>query len=248
MTDLPVALVTGASRGLGAAIAARLAKDGFAVAVNYRSDGEAARRVAEEITAAGGTAEPFAADVTDERAVHELVAAIRARWGDVAALVINATGPQPKTPVRELSLAEIRMHQEFFVHSPQWLTRACLPGMLRAKHGRIVHIGSEISGMAAPEVASYAVAKAGQEALARAWAVELAPHGITVNTVAPGWIPVERHADVEAADFDRYRARVPSGQLGVPEDIAEAVAYFASPASGFTTGTRLLVEGGRHLT
>jgi len=138
--DPRVALVTGSSRGLGAAIARRLARDGLAVAVNARRGGADAEAVVAAIRADGGVAEHFAADVTDEGAVEELVSAVAAALGPIAVLVLNATGPQPDAPLEEVGWQEHVDQLEFFVKSPVLLGRAVLAGMRELGGGRIVHI------------------------------------------------------------------------------------------------------------
>jgi 3-oxoacyl-[acyl-carrier protein] reductase len=242
-----VALVTGSSRGLGAAIARRLARDGMAVAVNGRRGDEQAGEVARGIVDDGGTAAAFYADVTDERQSGELVDAITGRLGPVDVLVINATGPQPEGPVTEVTWEDYVAQLDFFVKSPVLLGRAVLPGMQARRYGRIVHIDSEVAHRPPPGRAAYATAKNAQIGLARSWARELAPSGITVNTVAPGFIPVERHADVPDEIVRAYLASVPAGQMGTPGDIAHAVSFFASEGAGFITGQRIVVDGGRGL-
>jgi 3-oxoacyl-[acyl-carrier protein] reductase len=127
------------------------------------------------------------------------------------------------------------------------LGRAVLPGMQARRYGRIVHIDSEVAHRPPPGRAAYATAKNAQIGLARSWARELAPSGITVNTVAPGFIPVERHADVPDEIVRAYLASVPAGQMGTPGDIAHAVSFFASEGAGFITGQRIVVDGGRGL-
>ena len=242
-----VALVTGSSRGLGAAIARRLAQDGFAVAVNgQRGDGQAGE-VAHTIRDDGGTAEAFGADITDQQQVAELVAAITSRFGPVDVLVVNATGPQPEAPVTGVDWADHLAQLDFFVKSPVLLGGAVLPGMVARHYGRIVHIDSEVADRPPPGRSAYATAKSAQIGLARAWARELAPSGITVNTVAPGFVPVERHAGVPAGIVDAYLASVPAGRMGTPSDIACAVSFLASEDAGFITGQRIVVDGGRNL-
>jgi 3-oxoacyl-[acyl-carrier protein] reductase len=242
-----VALVTGSSRGLGAAIARRLAADGMAVAVNGRPGDAQAREVARAIRDDGGTAGAFAGDVTDERQVTELAAAIRDSLGPVDVLVLNATGPQPDAPVTEVTWADHLAQLSFFVQSPVLLGHAVLPGMQARRFGRIVHIDSEVASRPPPGRSAYAAAKSAQIGLARSWARELAPFGITVNTVAPGFVPVERHADVPAETRNAYLASVPAGRMGTPADIAHAVSFLASDGAGFVTGQRILVDGGRSL-
>ncbi|MEV5498522.1 SDR family oxidoreductase [Nonomuraea fuscirosea] len=236
-----VALVTGASRGLGTVIARRLAADGFAVAVNYSRDRDGAERVAGEIRAAGGTAETFAADVTDESSVAGLVAAVAGRLGPVMVLVANATGPQPSVPVTDLTWQDHLDQLTFFVKSPTLLVQAVLPGMKERGGGRVIQIGSDIVNRKLPGMSAYTAAKAAQHAITEVWAKELGPYGITVNVVAPGWIPVERHTGLDESD---YLAEVPLGRMGTPEDVAAAVAYLASEDGAFVTGQRITVNGG----
>lgn len=240
----PTALVTGASRGLGAEIAARLAADGHPVAVNYARSAEGARSVVERIGATGGTARAYRADVTDAGEVTAMVDDVRRDLGAVGVLVVNATGPQPKVPADVLDWPDVAQHLDFFVKSPVLLLRAVLPDMRAAGWGRIVHIGSDVVRRLPLGNSAYAAAKAAQHGLVGVWAKELGPLGITVNTVAPGWIPVERHRDVDPEALTAYAAGVPLGRMGEPGDVAAAVAYLASDAGGFVTGAWLPVNGG----
>ena len=242
-----VALVTGSSRGLGAAIARRMARDGFAVAVNGRAGDEQVAAVGCAICEDGGAAEGFCADVTDERQVAGLVAAITDRFGPVDVLVLNATGPQPEAALTDVAWADHLAQLDFFVKSPVLLGRAVLPGMQARRYGRIVSIDSEVAHSPPPGRSAYAAAKNAQIGLTRSWARELAPFGITVNTVAPGFIPVERHADVPDEVRHAYLASVPAGRMGTPADIAHAVSFLASDDAGFVTGQRIVVDGGRSL-
>jgi 3-oxoacyl-[acyl-carrier protein] reductase len=244
MNTTRVALVTGASRGLGAAIAGRLAADGCAVAVNFRSGADLAEQVVNDIRAAGGSAQSFAADITDEAAVAGLVERITRRLGPVTVLVANATGPQPRVPVEDLSWQAHLDQLVFFVKSPTLLLQAVLPAMKARRWGRVIQIGSDIVDRALPGMSAYVAAKAAQLGLTRSWARELGPAGITVNAVAPGWIPVERHAHAPAEDLHRYLAEVPVGRLGVPDDVAAIVSFLASDAAAFLTGQRITVNGG----
>src|SRR5256886_11875954 len=242
-----VALVTGSSRGLGAAIARRLARDGLAVAVNGLSGDGRTAEVVTDIRAGGGVADAFPADVTDERQAIELVAAVGDALGPIHILVLNATGPQPEAPLAQVSWPDHLAQLSFFVKSPVLLGPAVLPGMQAGRFGRIVHIDSEVADRPPPGRSAYATAKSAQIGLTRSWARELAAFGITVNTVAPGFIPVERHAGVTAQIRNAYRASVPAGRMGTPDDIAHAVSFLASPGAGFITGQRIVVDGGRGL-
>ncbi len=242
-----VALVTGSSRGLGSEIARRLAAGGHAVAVNDSKGSPDAEAVAAEIRHRGGVAESFGADVTNEGAVAGLAEAVADRLGPIDVLVVNATGAQPEAPMAEVRWEDHLEQLEFFVKSPVLLGRAVVRGMRERSFGRIVQIDSEVADRPPPGRSAYATAKSAQIGLTRAWARELAPLGITVNAVTPGFVPVERHWDVPAAIRDSYVASVPAGRIGTPEDIAAAVSFLASDAAGLVTGQRLIVDGGRSL-
>lgn len=242
-----VALVTGSSRGLGRIIAQRLAQDGLAVAVNGLHGDGYAGQVVDAIRGGGGVADAFSADITNERQVADLVAAVTDRLGPIDVLVLNATGPQPEAPMTAVAWDDHLAQLEYFVKSPTLLARAVLPAMQARGFGRIIQIDSEVVDRPPPGRSAYVTAKSAQVGLNRAWARELAHLGITANTVAPGFIPVERHADVTAETKAAYLATVPAGRMGTPDDIAHAVSFFASEAASFITGQRLVVDGGRHL-
>ncbi|MBL7261313.1 SDR family oxidoreductase [Paractinoplanes lichenicola] len=238
------ALVSGASRGLGAHICRRLAADGWPVAVNYRSDADGAAKVVADIEAAGGTAAAFQADVTDEHEVRRLVAEVVQTLAPVRVVVANATGPQPASRAEDTTWQQHLDQLTFFVKSPTLLLHETLPHMRRLGGGRFIHIGSEMVGRALPGFSAYNAAKGAQLVLARTWARELGPDNVTVNVVAPGWIPVERHGDLTEDDTRDYVAGLPLGRLGTPQDIADVVAFVASDASRFITGERIHVNGG----
>jgi 3-oxoacyl-[acyl-carrier protein] reductase len=242
-----VALVTGSSRGLGRAIAERLARDGLSVAVNGLHDDQRASEVVDAIRRAHGVANAFSADITDEQQVSDLVRRVTSFLGPIDVLVLNATGPQPEAPVAEVTWEDHLAQLEFFTKSPLLLARALLPSMQARRFGRIIQIDSEVADRPPPGRSAYATAKSAQIGLMRAWAREVAHLGITVNSVAPGFVPVERHADVPAETRTAYLATVPAGRMGMPDDIANAVSFFASEAASFITGQRLIVDGGRHL-
>ncbi|MDB5171592.1 MAG: fabG10 [Phycisphaerales bacterium] len=242
-----VALVTGASRGLGAAIAVELARRGARVAVNYFGSADKAGRVVEEIREAGGEAVALGADVRDEAQVARMVAEVEKRYGPIDILVLNATGPQPMIKLEDLTWKHCLDQLEFFVKSPVLLVKAVVGQMKKRRHGRIINIGSEVFDRGVPEFSNYVSAKGAQMGLTRSWAMELAPWQITVNTIAPGWIPTERHAGDSQESKDAYAAAVPMKRMGVAREVAEAVAYLASDGAGFVTGQKLAVNGGNSL-
>jgi 3-oxoacyl-[acyl-carrier protein] reductase len=242
-----VALVTGASRGLGAAIAVSLGAGGARVAVNYFGSPQKAERVVAQVQHAGGTAAAFRADVRDEDEVNRLVAQVREQFGPIDILVINATGPQPFIRIEDLTWRACLDQLEFFVKSPVLLVKAVVGPMKERRYGRIINLGSEVFERGVPEFSNYVSAKGAQLGLTRSWALELAPWGITVNLVAPGWIPTERHVNDPQEMKDAYAAAVPLKHMGQPEDVGAAVAFLASDAAKFITGQKLSVNGGNTL-
>ena len=238
------ALVSGASRGLGAHICRRLAADGWAVAVNYRSDADGAAKVVSDIEEAGGKAAALQADVTDEDDVERLVADVERKLGTVQVVVANATGPQPAAKAEETSWQDHLDQLVFFVKSPTLLLHATLPHMRRLGGGRFIHIGSDMLERTLPGWSAYNAAKGAQLILARTWARELGVHDVTVNVVAPGWIPVERHGEITDDNSGGYVAEVPLGRMGTPQEVADVVAFVASDASRFVNGERITVNGG----
>ena len=203
--------------------------------MNYHRGPDPAEALVASIRAAGGKAAAFGADVTAPDDVAALVAAVSEQLGPIDVLVLNATGPQPERALEDTTWEHHAAHLDFFVKSPVLLGPAVLPGMRARGWGRIVHIGSEVAARPPAAQSAYVAAKGAQLALARAWALELAPLGITVNTVAPGWIPVERHADAPDAARDAYLATVPAGQFGVPADVAAAVSASRPPTMRATS-------------
>ena len=238
-----VALVTGASRGLGAEIAKTLAAQGAKVMVNYYKSHEAAANIVAEIRVAGGVAELAQADVLDEQACASLVGTTNAAFGALDILVINATPPQKMAAIEDYSADDYRSMLDAFVMSPFYLTKAALPLMKKMGSGRIINITSEVVDNGITEYSAYVAAKGGQKSWSHTMARELAPFGVTVNNVAPGWIPVERQGEDPVEEKVAYTARVPAGKMGTPRDVASAVAFFASEEAGFINGQSLAVNG-----
>ncbi|SHE93124.1 3-oxoacyl-[acyl-carrier protein] reductase [Kaistia soli DSM 19436] len=241
------ALVTGASRGLGAAIAKGLGAAGWTVAVNYAHDDAGAAGVVDAIEAAGGRAGAFKFDVTDRASVRHGVAEIEAALGPIGLIVNNATGPQPMKPIEEQSWDDHLDQLRFFVKAPLLILQAVLADWKARRGGIVINIGSEVVDIGNADFGHYVAAKAAMVGLTRSWATELGGDGIRVNLVAPGFIPVERHAEASPDSFEPYRRQVPLGHQGIPEDIAAMVVFLASPGGGFITGQTFAVNGGRTL-
>jgi 3-oxoacyl-[acyl-carrier protein] reductase len=239
------AVVTGSGGGLGRAIARRLARDGWAVGVNDVDD-VGASEVADAIKHDGGRALALTADATDATAVAEMVATARNRLGPVLVTVANASGPQGDVTIDDLSWEYMLGHLEFFAKSPLALLHAALPDMRAAGWGRVVHVGSDMFDRGAVGWSAYMAAKGALVGLTRGWAMELGREGITVNLVAPGWIPVQRHGDIPAEVEENRLVRQPIPRWGTPDDVADAVAYLVSEGAGFVSGQRLVVNGGIH--
>ena len=240
-----VALITGSTRGLGKEMALVLAKSGARVAMNYYGNQQLAEQSFADLEACGGEHCLVRADVTSEQGVAELVSEVADKLGPVDILVPNATCEQPLMPIEEYDWDFFQRMVDFFQKSPFLLTKACLPHMREQKWGRIVHLTSEVFRGSWPNFCPYASAKGGQTGLAMSNAREFAPYGVTVNIIAPGWIPVERHADATEQELADYLATAPMGQFGKPADVANALLYLVSDEAGFVTGTTLDVNGGR---
>ena len=181
-----VALVTGASRGLGRSMAGSLAGCGAKVAVNYFGSADLAANVVAELEAAGGVGKAFQADVTDEGEVKRLVAEVVEALGPIDIAVMNATGTQPFIKLEDLTWQDMRNQIDFFVKSPLFVAQQVVPGMKERRYGRIINIGSEVFERGVPEFSNYVSAKGAQLGLTRSWAMELAQWQITVNHVSPG--------------------------------------------------------------
>ena len=239
-----VALVTGSSTGLGRAIALTLGKAGARVALNYANNQSRAERAFAEFREAGVEAVLVRADVTTEEGVEALYRETEAKLGPPDILVPNATCDQPLKPIEEYDWAFHQAMLDFFIKSPYLLTRRGLAHMKAKKWGRIVSITSEVFQRAVAPFSAYVAAKGGQIGWSRSMSRELAPLGITVNMVAPGWIPVERHEKDPQEAKDEYLALIPAKRWGTPQDVASAVLYFASEEASFVTGQTLCVNGG----
>lgn len=243
--DGKVVLITGSTGGLGRAMAVGLGALGARVAMSYAHDAERAERAFAALREAGGEGVLVRGSVIEEEAVERVVGEVERALGAVDVLVLNATPPQPMAPLERAAWADYQSMLDYFVKSPYLLTRRVLPAMKARRAGRIINIGTELLGRGVRHTSAYATAKAAQHGWTRAMALELAPHGVTVNTVSPGWIPVERHAGTPPEILRSYHAGIPMGRWGTPDDVCGAVAYLASDAAGFVTGQHIYVDGGR---
>ena len=242
-----VALVTGSSRGIGAVIATRLAAAGASVAINYRSNADAADAVIDEIRAAGGEALRVPGDVSDENAAEAVVKTTADRLGRLDILVNNA-GINRDRLVMRMSAADWDEVLTVNLRGTFLPTRFAIPLMLRQRYGRIVNISSVVGLSGNPGQANYAASKAGQIGLSKAIAREVASRSITVNAVAPGFIEVGEDGGMTAQLTDEQRsqvlARIPAGRFGSADDVAAAVLYLVSPGGGYINGQTLTIDGG----
>ncbi len=234
------ALVTGASRGIGAAIARALATDGWSVGVNYRTDAEGARSVVEEIAAGGGQALEIEADVADESSVERMFDTIEDRFGPVLVLVNNA-GVRNDRLVQGLSkqdwarIIDVNLNGAF--HTIQ---RAIRP-MTQKRFGRIINLSSISATRPQPAQAAYAASKAGVEALTRTVAQEVTRRGVTVNAIAPGLVDTDFIPEsLKSADAMRV---LPARRLGKPEEVAAVASFLASEEAGYISGTVITMDG-----
>ena len=239
--DGQIALVTGASRGIGRAVALALSGEGAEVVVNYASSPDAAEAVVAEIQANGGSAYALKADVSDEASVDDLIKTVLTRSGRIDVLVNNA-GITRDGLLMRMKTEDWQAVINLNLTGVFLCTRAVTRPMLKQRSGRIINITSVVGLMGNAGQANYAAAKAGVVGLTRSSAKEMASRGITVNAVAPGFIATDMTKDLEA---DAILSAIPLGRFGSPDQVAGAVRFLAAdPASAYITGQVLQVDGG----
>src|SRR6478609_8875198 len=240
-----VAVITGASRGIGAATALVLAERGYRVVVNYRSSAEEADEVVRAATAAGGEAVAIRADVTEADDVAAMVSKTEQRWGRVDVLVHNALIPFDVPSFADLSWEQLGGKLDRELRAAYLITKAVVPGMVSRKYGRLVYLSAGLSRRPREGMITLGVAKAALDQFVRYIALELAPNGITANLVAPATVDETKVTEQLTTDqIGHLGATNPMGRLVRPAEVAKTVAFLVSEESGFTTGHYLPVNGG----
>ncbi|MFB6081134.1 MAG: SDR family NAD(P)-dependent oxidoreductase [Haloferacaceae archaeon] len=239
-----VALVTGSSRGIGAATVKLLADRGARVAINYRTSEEEANGVADEVRSEGGEALVVQADVRDEAAVERMVETITDRWSAPDVLVNNANMPFAKKPFESMTWAEFSGKLDDELKAAFTVSKAVLPRMADREYGRAVYVSSGLGENPSPGFIAHGTAKAGLDAFVKYVAQEYGPHGITANVVAPGLVETDATADRIDDVREHVTAGTPLDRVAQPEDVARAIAALASDDAGFVTGTYTPVNGG----
>lgn len=213
------ALVTGSTTGLGKAIALQLGQAGAKVALNYFHNTERAEESLGDFRRAGVECQLVQGNAIDEASVDAMFTQIEQSLGTVDIVVVNATPDQPHKPIEQYDWAFYQSMLDFFVRSPYLLAKRALPAMKEKGWGRFLNITSEVFHLSVPQFSAYVAAKGGQIGWSRSMARELAPFGITVNSIAPGWIPTERHENDPQSEKDAYLAQVPMQRWGTPSTL-----------------------------
>ena len=242
-----VVLITGASRGIGAATAKRLARSGASVIINYHQNREAAQKVLEEIKSGGGQAMIFQADVTRKDHVSSMVQAARGEYSTIDVLVNNAYFPFQVGQLHDLSWDDFHRAVEHELAAFHNCVKACLPDMIQKKSGKIIVVSTRLAQQPLPKLGAYAAAKAALESMANTMAIELGPLGINVNVATPAFTLTDASLIMPEAYRERVRETRPLKKHLYPEDVAGAIAFLAGDEASMLTGSHILITGGSHL-
>jgi 3-oxoacyl-[acyl-carrier protein] reductase len=242
-----VALVTGASRGIGAAAALRLAQGGASVVVNYHQNQEAAQKVLDQVEVAGGRGMIFQADVTQRGQVEAMVKASGDKLGAIDILVNNAYFPFHVSPLHEISWERFHQAIEHELSAFYHCVQACLPGMKEKKTGRVIVVSTRLAQQPLPRMGAYAAAKSALESMANTMAMELGPLGVAVNVVTPAFTLTDASLIMPEAFRERVKETRPLKKHLYPEDVAGAIAFLAGDEASMMTGSHILITGGSHL-
>lgn len=240
---MSIAVVTGASGGIGAEIAKQLAQDGFSVALIYNRNAEKAQKTADEITLSGGSAKTYKCDVRDSSEITSAIEAIERDFGEISVLVNNA-GISEQKLLTDITDSDWENMISTNLSGAFYLCRAVLPYFVHRKSGRIINISSMWGETGGSCEVHYSAAKAGLIGLTKALAKEVAPSGITVNAVSPGVINTEMVTKLGKDTVDMLREEIPVMRLGTPEDVANAVSFLADDRASYITGQIISVNGG----
>jgi 3-oxoacyl-[acyl-carrier protein] reductase len=242
-----VALVTGASRGIGAAAAVRLARGGASLVVNYYQNTDAAKKVLGDVEGAGARGMIFQADVTERDQVEKMVETAAQKLGPIDILVNNAYFPFEVGPLHELSWESFHRAVEHELAAFHHCVCACLPGMKEKKAGRIIAISTRLAQQPLPRMGAYAAAKSALESMANTMAIELGPLGIAVNVVTPAFTLTDASMIMPESFRERVKESRPLKKHLYPEDVAGAIAFLAGDEASMLTGSHILITGGSHL-
>jgi 3-oxoacyl-[acyl-carrier protein] reductase len=246
MSDSRLALVTGASRGIGKAIAENLGKAGFTLAGTATSQA-GADKITQAFVDAGVNGKGFVVDVSNGESIEALIKGIKEEFGSTPEVLVNNAGITRDNLLMRMKEEDWDSILNTNLTSVFRLSKACMRGMMKARWGRIINIGSVVGTTGNPGQVNYSAAKAGLIGFSKSLAKEIGPRGITVNTVSPGFIDTDMTQALEDAQRDALSSTIPLNRLGKPEEIAAAVGFLASEGAAYITGETIHVNGGMYM-